>query len=82
MLKTEVLEVSNLRGAILGMRNPLKSWEKSDSKLELDDGGVKVFILGENDLGLAKRLRKAGTDHRKFLRQIQVCVNITAPLFW
>ena len=82
MLKTEVLEVSNLKGAIYGMRNPLQSYEKCDSKLELNDKGVEVFILGKNDLGLAKRLRKAGTDHRKFLRQIQVCVNITAPLFW
>lgn len=69
--------VSNIEGAIRGMRNPLSSWEKSDS--ELKDG---VFILGENDLILARKLCKAGSDHRKFMRQIFVSVDILAPLYW
>lgn len=59
------------------MRNPLSSWEKSDS--ELKDG---IFILGENDLILARKLCKAGSDHRKFMRQIFVSVDILAPLYW
>lgn len=69
--------VSNIEGAIRGMRNPLSSWEKSDS--ELKDG---IFILGENDLILARKLCKAGSDHRKFMRQIFVSVDILAPLYW
>lgn len=68
--------VSNIEGAIRGMRNPLSSWEKSDS--ELKDG---IFILGENDLILARKLCKAGSDHRKFMRQIFVSVDILAPLY-
>lgn len=69
--------VSNIEGTIRGMRNPLSSWEKSDS--ELKDG---IFILGENDLILARKLCKAGSDHRKFMRQIFVSVDILAPLYW
>lgn len=69
--------VSNIEGAIRGMRNPLSSWEKSDS--ELKDG---IFILGVNDLILARKLCKAGSDHRKFMRQIFVSVDILAPLYW
>lgn len=69
--------VSNFEGAIRGMRNPKKSWEKSDSYY---DG--KDFVLGENDYNLAMRLVRAGSDHRKFLRQIHVSMDIDAPLYW
>lgn len=78
MLTVKEVEVFNFPGAIRGMRNPLNSWDKSDSYTD-DDG---EFVLGENDLNLAKRLIKAGSDHRKFLRQILVSLDITAPLYW
>ena len=62
-----------------GARNPMNSWERSDS--HYDENGN--YILGENDLSLAKRLRNAGTsDHRKYLRQIMVSIDITAPMYW
>ena len=71
--------VMNFENAMRGARNPMNSWAKSDSYY--DDKGQ--YILGENDLSLAKRLRNAGTsDHRKFLRQIMLSVDITAPLYW
>ncbi len=78
MIKIENTEVFNLEGAIRGARNPMNSWAKSDSYY--DENGK--YILGENDLSLAKRLTKAGSDHRKFLRQIFISVDITAPLYW
>ena len=78
MLKVERESVMNLDGAIRGARNPLNSWDRSDSYFDADG----KFVLGENDLGLASRLCKAGTDHRKFIRQIFVSVDITAPLYW
>jgi len=78
VLKTERVEVMNLHNAIRGARNPMNSWARSDSYF--DDNGV--FVLGENDLSLAVRLRKAGSDHRKYLRQVFVTVDITAPLYW
>lgn len=59
------------------MRNPLNSWAKSDSRYENGE-----FVLGENDIGLAKRLIKGGTEHRKYLRQVFISVDITAPLYW
>jgi hypothetical protein len=68
----------NFDNAIRGARNPLNSWAKLDSSF--DENGD--FVFGENDLDLAKRLAKAGSDHRKFLRQIFVSVDITAPLYW
>ena len=70
--------VMNLENAMRGARNPLNSWARSDSYY--DEAGN--YILGENDLGLAMRLRKAGSDHRKYMRQIFVSVEITAPLYW
>lgn len=70
--------VFNLDGAIRGMRNPLNSWDKSDSYY--DENGN--YILGENDVKLAKSLDMAGSDHRKFMRQIFVSVDIKAPLYW
>ncbi len=78
MLKVERTSVMNIENAIRGARNPMNSWARMDSTY--DEQGN--FILGENDLGLAKRLAHAGTDHRKFLRQIFVSVDITAPLYW
>lgn len=71
-------EVFNVDGAIRGMRNPLESYNKKDSYF--DSQGQ--FVIGNNDLTLARKLITAGTDHRKFLRQIMVCVDITAPLYW
>ena len=68
----------NLENAIRGARNPLNSWDRSDSFYD-EEGN---YVLGENDLGLASRLAHAGNDHRKFIRQIFVSVDITAPLYW
>ena len=78
MLLTERISVMNMENAIRGARNPMNSWARMDSTY--DEKGN--FILGENDLSLAHRLAKAGTDHRKFLRQIIVSIDITAPLYW
>ena len=78
MIKIERTSVMNLDGAIRGARNPLNSWSKSDTYI--DDNGNTV--LGEADLSLGRRLAFAGSDHRKFLRQIFVSVDITAPLYW
>ena len=70
--------VMNLEGAIRGARNPLNSWNRSDSCYDAEGN----YVLGPNDLDLAKRLCKAGSDHRKFMRQILVSVDITAPMYW
>ena len=78
MLKVERTSVMNMDNAIRGARNPMNSWARMDSTY--DENGS--FVLGANDLDLAKRLAHAGTDHRKFLRQIFVSVDITAPLYW
>jgi hypothetical protein len=78
MIKIERFSVMNFDNAMRGARNPMNSWDRMDSRY--DDKGN--FILGENDLGLAMRLARAGSDHRKFLRQIFVSVDITAPLYW
>ena len=78
MLKLERTSVMNLENAIRGARNPMNSWAKSDSAY--DDKGN--YILGENDLALARKLCRAGSDHRKFVRQIFVSADITAPLYW
>lgn len=80
MIKFENTEVFNFEGAVRGMRNPLNSWDKSDSDFTPWDN--TDFIIGPNDLDLMKRLIKAGSDHRKFMRQILVSVDITAPLYW
>lgn len=93
MIKFEHTEVVGWEAAIRGMRNPLNSWEKSDSKFKLrtwwdgENGGkfsetCDGFYIGPNDYNLMKRLRNAGTDHRKFMRMIVVYVDITAPLYW
>ena len=78
MIKIERVSVMNFENAIRGARNPLNSWAKSDSYY--NENGE--YVLGENDLSLAIRLAKAGSDHRKYLRQIFVSVDITAPLYW
>ena len=78
MILIERVSVMNLENAIRGARNPLNSWARSDSYY--DENGN--YILGENDLSLAKKLARAGSDHRKYLRQIFVSVDITAPLYW
>lgn len=78
MIKIERTSVMNIENAIRGARNPLNSWDKMDSAY--NENGE--YILGENDLGLGMRLAKAGSDHRKFIRQIFVSVDITAPLYW
>ncbi len=78
MIKLERTSVMNLENAIRGARNPMNSWGRMDSFY--DENGN--YVLGPNDLDLAKRLRKAGSDHRKYIRQIIVSVDITAPLYW
>lgn len=85
MIKFENTEVFNFDGAIRGMRNPLNSWDKSDSGYynQCDECySLMDYHIGPNDLALMKKLIKAGSDHRKFMRQILVSVDITAPLYW
>ena len=82
MIKIEKAEVFGWEAAIRGMRNPLNSWDKSDSEVKEIYGIGYEFVLGENDLNLMKSLAKAGSDHSKFLRMINVTVDITAPLYW
>lgn len=82
MIKIENTEVQGFEAAIRGMRNPMNSWEKSDSHYEEDSSGKRVFRIGENDLGLMMRLAAAGPEHRKFMRFITVTADITAPLYW
>ena len=81
MIKIEMTDVYGWESAIRGMRNPLNSWSKSDSKWD-GFGEGDGYAVGENDLALMKRLVKAGSDHAKFLRMINVTCDITAPLYW
>lgn len=78
MIEIKNVEVSNFKNAIRGARNPLNSWDKMDS-YEDESGN---FVMGENDMQLCCKLCKAGSDHRKFIRQIFVSMDITAPLYW
>ena len=94
MIKIENTEVVGWEAAIRGMRNPMNSWEKSDSEWYLigtpgtnpaaanDKYLREKYCIGDNDLDLMTRLSKAGTDHRKFMRMITVYLDITAPLYW
>ena len=100
MIKVENIDFWGFEHAIRGMRNPMNSWDKSDSFCCIDrldcDGcpcegvddtcnstvGMENVIVGKNDLDLMRRLYKAGTEHRKYLRQIFVSMDITAPLYW
>ena len=78
MLTVDKIQVMNMNNAIRGARNPLNSWARGDSYYD-EDGN---FCLGENDISLGGRLARAGSDHRKFLRQIFVSMDINAPLYW
>ena len=81
MIKVENIEIFGLYGAMRGMRNPLNSWDKADTTVY--QGHDKEFVnIGVNDLNLATRLIKAGTEHRKFLRMIHVQMDVIAPLYW
>ena len=97
MLKIENTEVVGWEAAIRGMRNPMNSWDKSDSHSCGTCGDCDIcidydncpygydylkIVVGPNDLDLMTRLRNAGTDHRKFMRMITVYLDITAPLYW
>ena len=88
MIKVENIEVWGFEHAIRGMRNPLNSWERSDSySTHIEDSETQEtakfeFFAGENDLDLMRRLYKTGAEHRKYLRQIFVSMDITAPRFW
>ena len=87
MIKFEKTDVYGFESAIRGMRNPKNSWDKSDSEFSIEndvrDGRFKMSVeIGKNDLKLMKSLAKAGSDHGKFLRMINVTVDITAPLYW
>lgn len=77
-MKFKFTEVWGFEPAVRGMRNPLESWKKNDTYINLNN----EIYMGKNDLDLAQRLIKAGTEHRKFMRQIIVSVDITAPLYW
>ena len=79
-MRFENTEVWGFEHAIRGMRNPLESWSKSDSEFSAIVNGM--CKLGDNDLKLMKRLITSGAEHRKFMRQIFVSVDITAPLYW
>ncbi len=78
MIKLERTSVMNFENAMRGARNPLNSWDRYDSTID-NEGN---FLFGNNDLKLAKKLCHAGTDHRKFIRQIFISVDITAPIYW
>ncbi len=91
MIKIENEDISGFQAAIRGMRNPMNSWDKSDSLFmtindivghPCDDGLQKEFVVGNNDYDLMKRLVSAGSDHSKFMRMINVTCDITAPLYW
>lgn len=78
MIHITKVSIYNFENALRGARNPMNSWHRSDSYY--DETGK--YVLGKNDLGLATKLCKAGSDHRKFMRQIMISVDILAPLYW
>ena len=85
MIKVENIETFNIEGAIRGMRFPMQSGEKSDSYYKdifFGSSSWSEYVIGPNDLALARKLIAAGTDHSKFMRQILVSMDITAPLYW
>lgn len=90
MIKVEEVDVWGFEHALRGMRNPMNSWAKSDSVKCYTNADCQYlcknepcgWCIGENDLSLMKKLYKAGTEHRKYLRQIFVSMDITAPLYW
>ena len=85
MIKIKKTDVYGFESAIRGMRNSWNSWDKSDSDYNswgTSNGHTDLYVIGENDLALMKKLSKAGTDHSKYLRMINVTCDITAPLYW
>lgn len=84
MIKIENVEIYGWEPTIRGMRNPLNSWEKSDSEYECidEDRDIYEYVIGPNDLDLMKRLSNGGPVHAKYRRMIAVYVDITAPLYW
>lgn len=80
MIKVENIETFGFEAAIRGMRNPMNSWDKSDSFIDHDM--LMTGYIGDNDLDLMKRLYKGGTEHRKYLRMIHVQMDVVAPLYW
>ncbi len=78
MIKIERVSVMNFENALRGARNPMNSWEKSDSYYDADGN----FVVGEADRTFGNKLCRVGSDERKFIRQIFVSVDITAPLYW
>ena len=82
MIKIENVDTWGFEHAIRGMRNPLNSWDNSDSGWGYWPNNKDVYEIGDNDLALMKKLYNAGTEHRKYLRQIFVSLDITAPLYW
>ena len=82
-MKFENTEVWGFEHSLRGMRNPKNSWNRGDSyQSDFTNDGKNGFVIGENDMKLAQTLIKAGNEHRKFMRQIFVSVDITAPLYW
>lgn len=79
MIKVELTDVWGFEHAVRGMRNPMNSWDRGDSHYSMDR---TRFIIGKDDLKLMQKLYKAGTEHRKFMRQIFISMDITAPLYW
>lgn len=84
MIKIENIETFGWEAAIRGMRNPMNSWDKSDSEYKYENirDSIGTFVIGPNDLKLMQSLIRAGTDHSKFMRMINVTVDVTAPLYW
>lgn len=81
-MKFERTRVMNFEGAIIGMRNPKNSWDRSDSYRAVDGLDLEYYVIGPNDMKLMQTLIKGGPEHRKFMRQIFVSVDITAPFYW
>ena len=79
MIKVELTDVWGFEHSVRGMRNPMNSWDRGDSHYSMDRSR---FIIGKDDLKLMQKLYKAGTEHRKFMRQIFISMDITAPLYW
>lgn len=80
MIKVEGIDVWGFEHAIRGMRNPMNSWDKSDSVFDIDEPAE--IHIGDDDLQLMRKLYKGGPEHRKFMRQIFVSMDVTAPLYW
>ena len=81
-MKFENTDVWGFEHAIRGMRNPKNSWDRSDSYRAVDGLDLEYYVIGPNDMKLMQALIKGGPEHRKFMRQIFVSVDITAPFYW